>query len=144
MRMVAGIGCRKGVSAGEVEAAIAEAVPCGQALDALATGEIKRAEAGIVAAAAQLGVPIVFVGAEELVAVAPRALSRSARVETLLEPLPYTCSAWLVGDPATFKAPSASMIVKDQRGRVVVLFQDSLMKSIARDRNPDHVLKDMG
>ena len=32
----------------------------------------------------------------------------------------------------------------DFRGRVVVLFQDALMKSIARDRNPDHVLKDMG
>jgi peptide chain release factor 3 len=34
--------------------------------------------------------------------------------------------------------------VKDQRGRVVVLFGDQLMKTIARDRNPDHVLKDMG
>jgi peptide chain release factor 3 len=36
------------------------------------------------------------------------------------------------------------MIVKDQRGRVVVLFQDPLMKNIGRDRNPDHILKDMG
>jgi peptide chain release factor 3 len=27
---------------------------------------------------------------------------------------------------------------------VVVLFGDHLMKTIARDRNPDHVLKDMG
>jgi hypothetical protein len=27
---------------------------------------------------------------------------------------------------------------------VVVLFQDALMKSIGRDRNPNHVLKDMG
>ena len=54
------------------------------------------------------------------------------------------CSAWLEGNPATFKAPSTSMIVKDQRGRVVVLFQDALMKNIGRDRNPDHILKDMG
>ena len=66
------------------------------------------------------------------------------RVETVLDLLPYTCSAWLEGDPNTFKAPSASMVVKDQRGRVVVLFGDNLMKTIARDRNPDHVLKEMG
>jgi peptide chain release factor 3 len=66
------------------------------------------------------------------------------RVETMLDQLPFTCSAWLDGDPATFKAPSASMIVKDQRDRIVVLFGDQLMKSIARDRNPGHTLRDMG
>ncbi len=71
-------------------------------------------------------------------------LRQEYRVETLLDALPYTCSAWLDGNPATFKAPSASMIVKDQRGRVVVLFGDAVMKTIARDRNPDHPLKDMG
>jgi peptide chain release factor 3 len=61
-----------------------------------------------------------------------------------LDQLPYTCSAWLEGDVATFKAPSASMLVKDHRNAVVVLFGDQLMKTIARDRNPDHLLKDMG
>jgi peptide chain release factor 3 len=71
-------------------------------------------------------------------------LRHEYRVETVLDLLPYTCSAWLEGDPATFKTPSASMIVRDQRGRVVVLFQDVLMKNIGRERNPDHVLKDMG
>jgi peptide chain release factor 3 len=71
-------------------------------------------------------------------------LRHEYRVETVLDQLPYTCSAWLEGNPATFKAPSASMIVKDHRNRVVVLFGDQLMKSIARDRNPDHQLKDMG
>ena len=71
-------------------------------------------------------------------------LRQEYRVETVLDTLPFTCSAWLEGDPETFKRPSASMIVKDQRGRVVVLFGDHLMKTIARDRNPDHVLKDMG
>jgi peptide chain release factor 3 len=35
-------------------------------------------------------------------------------------------------------------VVKDQRGRVVVLFGDQVMKTIARDRNPDHTLRDMG
>jgi len=71
-------------------------------------------------------------------------LRHEYRVETILDSLPFTCSAWLEGDPASFKQPSASMIVKDQRGRVVVLFGDQLMKTIARDRNPDHELRDMG
>jgi peptide chain release factor 3 len=71
-------------------------------------------------------------------------LRQEYRVETVLDALPFTCSAWLDGDPATFKAPSASMIVKDQRDRTVVLFGDQLMKSIARDRNPGHTLRDMG
>ncbi len=65
-------------------------------------------------------------------------------VETVLEPLSYTCSAWLEGDPTTFKPPTTSMIVKDQRGRLVVLFADQVMKNIARKVNPDHVLRDMG
>ena len=71
-------------------------------------------------------------------------LRHEYRVETVLDQLPFTCSAWLEGDPNTFKPPSASMIVKDQRDRVVVLFGDQLMKTIARDRNPDHRLRDMG
>ncbi|GKS57937.1 peptide chain release factor 3 [Nitrospira sp.] len=71
-------------------------------------------------------------------------LREEYRVETVLEPLPYTCSAWLDGDPATFKPPSTSMVVKDQRGRLVVLFADQVMKNIARKVNPDHVLLDMG
>ncbi|HJT21300.1 MAG TPA: peptide chain release factor 3 [Nitrospira sp.] len=71
-------------------------------------------------------------------------LRHEYRVETVLDQLPYTCSAWLEGDPQTFKAPSASMIVKDQRDRVVVLFGDQLMKTIAKDRNPQHILRDMG
>jgi peptide chain release factor 3 len=71
-------------------------------------------------------------------------LRHEYRVETILDALPLCCSAWLDGDPATFKSPSASMMVKDHRDRVVVLFGDQLMKTIARDRNPDHILRDMG
>ena len=71
-------------------------------------------------------------------------LREEYRVETVLDVLSYSCSAWLEGDVATFRLPSNSMIVKDHRGRIVVLFADQLMKNIARDRNPDHVLKDMG
>jgi peptide chain release factor 3 len=71
-------------------------------------------------------------------------LRHEYHVETILDPLPFTCSAWLEGDLDTFKPPSASMIVRDQRDRLVVLFGDYLMKTIARDRNPDHTLRDMG
>ena len=71
-------------------------------------------------------------------------LRHEYRVETILDALPFSCSAWLEGDPSTFKSPSASMMVKDQRDRVVVLFGDQLMKTIARDRNPDHILQEMG
>ncbi len=71
-------------------------------------------------------------------------LRQEYRVETVVDALPFTCSAWLDGNPSTFKSPSASMIVKDQRDRVVILFGDQLMKTIARDRNPDHTLRDMG
>jgi peptide chain release factor 3 len=71
-------------------------------------------------------------------------LRHEYRVETVLDALPFSCSAWLGGDPTTFKAPSASMVVKDQRNRVVVLFGDQVMKTIARDRNPEHTLRDMG
>jgi peptide chain release factor 3 len=71
-------------------------------------------------------------------------LRHEYRVETVLDALPFTCSAWLEGNAATFKSPSASMMVKDHRDRVVVLFGDQLMKTIARDRNPDHQLRDMG
>ena len=38
-------------------------------------------------------------------------LRHEYRVETVLDQLPFTCSVWLDGDPATFKAPSESMIV---------------------------------
>ena len=71
-------------------------------------------------------------------------LRNEYRVGTVLESLPYTCSAWLEGDVQTFKSPTSSMIVKDQLDRPVILFADGLMKTIARDRNPDHVLRDMG
>ena len=54
--IVAGVGCRRGASAAEVEAAIAAAVAqagfAPAAIDALATSAAKRDETGIAAAAA--------------------------------------------------------------------------------------------
>ena len=58
---VAGIGCRRGVSADEVLAAI-EAARDGRHLDALATVPGKADEPGLVEAARRLGLPL-LVGA---------------------------------------------------------------------------------
>jgi peptide chain release factor 3 len=71
-------------------------------------------------------------------------LRHEYRVETVLDVLPHTCSAWLEGDPTTFWPPSDSIILKDQRDRLVVLFTDPRRKAFARERNPKHTLRDMG
>ena len=71
-------------------------------------------------------------------------LRNEYRVETQLDLLPFECSSWLVGTPETFKAPSDALMVKDQRGRPVVLFRSPWSKDFARERNPEHKLLDMG
>lgn len=71
-------------------------------------------------------------------------LRNEYRVDTRLESLPYECSAWLHGDLPTFRAPSDALVVKDQRGRPVVLFRSSWSKNFAKERNPDHDLLEMG
>lgn len=64
-------------------------------------------------------------------------------VETLLSPLPYQCSAWLVGDVNTFKKPSEAMLVKDRRDRPVVLFTSTWEKNYALTQNPEHQLLEL-
>ncbi len=71
-------------------------------------------------------------------------LRNEYRVETRLEPLPYECSAWLVGDTNTFRAPGDALVVKDQQGRPIVLFRSPWSKNFTKERNPDHDLLDMG
>jgi peptide chain release factor 3 len=66
------------------------------------------------------------------------------RVETVLEPLSFECSAWLVGDVGSFKAPLDTMVVKDRLDRPVALFRNQWSKGVARERNPHHTLLDMG
>ena len=65
-------------------------------------------------------------------------------VETTLESLPFQCSAWLEGDPETFKLPYTSIVVKDCRDRAMVLFPNVLAKTYAQERNPDHILLSLG
>jgi len=85
--MVAGVGCKAGTSAGEIEAAIAEALARAgrstQTLTALATSFAKGDEPGIVAAAAARGLKLVMVPQRDLEAADARIVTRSERVLAL-------------------------------------------------------------
>jgi cobalt-precorrin 5A hydrolase len=85
--IVAGVGCRRGTPAPDIEAAIRAAlVQAGVAEDALtaiATMASKHDEAGIEAAAANLGVNVVLVAEAELAAAGERSETKSARVLAL-------------------------------------------------------------
>src|SRR5690606_3775731 len=81
--IVAGIGSRSGVAAGEVLAAVIEALRLqdlpASALSALATGHSKSAEPGILAAARALGLEVIVVDQAALEATMPRTLTCSDR-----------------------------------------------------------------
>lgn len=85
--IVAGVGCRRDTAAPDIEAAIREALAragiASNALDAIATMAAKRGEAGIAAAAANLGVSIVLVSDAELQSARGRTVTRSERVLAL-------------------------------------------------------------
>ena len=71
--LVAGVGCSRGASAGEIlgllRASLAEAGLSEGSVAALASIEAKRDEAGLLVAAESLGVPVRFYSAERLAAV---------------------------------------------------------------------------
>jgi cobalt-precorrin 5A hydrolase len=85
--IVAGIGCRKGADAAEIEAAIASALErAGRPLariDLMATAMSKREEKGIAEAASARGVPLVFVVPADLEIASARGATWSARVLAL-------------------------------------------------------------
>lgn len=64
-------------------------------------------------------------------------------VETIISPLPYTCSAWLVGDRATFQKTSSGMLLHDRLDRPIVLFTETWEKQYAIKLNPNHQLLDI-
>jgi cobalamin biosynthesis protein CbiG len=94
--IVAGIGCKRGAPAADIEAAIRAALAladiAADALDAVATIPTKQAELGIAAAAAAFGVGVVLVADAEARAAAPRTQTHSARV-TALTGLPSVAEA---------------------------------------------------
>jgi cobalt-precorrin 5A hydrolase len=85
--IVAGVGCRRGTAAAQIEAAIAAALAgAGLGLTAvrlIATSAAKGDEPGIAAAASSIGVPLVLVAQDDLVAAGARAVTRSERVLAL-------------------------------------------------------------
>jgi cobalt-precorrin 5A hydrolase len=82
--IVAGVGCRAGATASEIEAAIAAALDragfAGRQLDMIATSHVKSGEAGIVAAASARGTRLVAVPQAELEQAGTRVVTRSAYV----------------------------------------------------------------
>lgn len=94
--IVAGVGCRAGTSAGEVEAAIAAALDraglAAAALGMIATSSAKGGEPGIAAAASARGVKLVVVPQAEFEAAGARAVTRSERVLALTG-VPSVCEA---------------------------------------------------
>ena len=85
--IVAGVGCRRGAPAPDIETAIRTALTqagiAANALDAIATAQAKGAEAGIAATAEKLGVRVVLVPEVELKAAGARVTTRSERVLAL-------------------------------------------------------------
>lgn len=82
--IVAGVGCRRGAPAADIEAAIRAAleragVPA-HALEAIATIAAKQSEAGIQAVAELLGVSFVVVSDSDLRSASDRTKTQSARV----------------------------------------------------------------
>lgn len=64
-------------------------------------------------------------------------------VETLLSSLPFSCSAWLIGDCKTFKKTTGALIVQDRQNRPMVLFGEPWEKHYAAKQNPEHQLVDI-
>ena len=79
--IVAGIGCKRGTAARDIEAVIRAALDRANvaALDAIATVAIKGAEAGIRAAAASRGIPLMIVSGADVKATGGRTATNSAR-----------------------------------------------------------------
>jgi cobalt-precorrin 5A hydrolase len=86
--MVAGVGCKAGASAGEIESAIAAALAVAglstDKLSALATSSAKGDEPGIAAAATARGLKLVMVPQRDLEAAGARVVTRSERVLALM------------------------------------------------------------
>jgi cobalt-precorrin 5A hydrolase len=85
--IIAGIGCRKGTPAAEIETAVSTALARARldrgAIGMIATSSAKEGEPGIAGAAAALGVPLTLVATAELATAGERVATRSQRVLAL-------------------------------------------------------------
>jgi len=64
-------------------------------------------------------------------------------VETILTPLPYQCSAWIIGDIGTFKPSTSALLVQDRQGRPMILCTSPWDKQYNIKQNPNHQLVDV-
>lgn len=71
-------------------------------------------------------------------------LEHEYKVKTHLEPMAYKTSAWVDGDPDTFKAPYQCSLVRDREGRFLVLLRSDWDRQVAAKDNPNHTLRDLG
>jgi cobalt-precorrin 5A hydrolase len=103
--IVAGVGCRRGAAAAQIEAAITAALAhaglAHAAVGLIATSVAKGGEPGIAAAASSIGVPLVLVAQGDLAAAGARTATRSARVLALAGvPSVAEAAALAAGGPA--------------------------------------------
>lgn len=63
--------------------------------------------------------------------------------ETILNPLPYQCSAWIIGDMSKFEKTSTSLVVTDRKERPMTLFATQWEKQYCMKQNPDHQFIDV-
>lgn len=109
--IVAGVGCKKDVSATPIVALVRAAMERhGHSiaeLGLLATGEIKRSEPGIVEAAGLLGVPLLIVDDNRLQAAASRCLtsSKTSQIATGLPSLSEACAIVAAGPGGRLLGP---------------------------------------
>ena len=64
-------------------------------------------------------------------------------VDTILTPLPFQCSAWVIGDLKTFAKPTNAIIALDRHERPMALFTSQWEKDYCAKQNPNHELVDV-
>jgi len=69
-------------------------------------------------------------------------LQEEYQVETVLDVLPYTLSAWVEGDPRILRRPQGSALALDRDGKPVILFTSDWERRFTLEKNPDHRLVD--
>jgi peptide chain release factor 3 len=63
--------------------------------------------------------------------------------DTVLTPLPYQCSAWIIGDMNLFEKTTSCQLVKDRFHRPMALFTTQWEKQYCMKQNPKHQFVDV-
>lgn len=109
--IVAGLGCRSGTSADQIllalEAACEEIGIKREAVSALATGEIRQDEPGILELASKLGLPLHIVDDNALIAAEPRirTISRHSAARTASSSLSEASALSAAGETSELIVP---------------------------------------